>query len=67
MRELWQRFWTVESYAVRIIRLVFVGIGTAVVGGQIPLPVWVGVVLSIVGAAISGNGTKSGLPEGGTE
>ena len=62
MRELIFKFFTVEAYAVRMIRLVFVGLGTAIVGGQIPAPVWIGYALGIVGAAISGNGTKSGLP-----
>jgi len=65
MKELAMRFWSTESYAVRLIRVVFVGIGLSITNGEIPLPAWVGVVLCILGAAITGNGTKSGLPEGG--
>ena len=63
MKALFLKFWTTEAYAVRLIRVLFVGVGTAIAAGQIPLPVWVGVVLGIVGAAISGDGTKSGIPK----
>jgi len=65
MKELFYRLWTTESYAVRSIRVLFVGVGTAIAAGQIPLPLWVGVVLSLVGAAITGTDSKSGIPEGG--
>ena len=67
MTELFWKFWTIESYATRLIRLLFVGVGTAITAGEIPVPEgwgWTGPALAVIGAAITGgaDGTPSGIP-----
>ena len=64
MKELFMRFWSKEAYAVRILRALFVGVGLAVTSGELPWPTWVGVLLGLVGAAITGDASKAGITPG---
>ena len=67
MKELFLKFWTMESYATRLIRILIVNVGIVLAGSNSPLPdewLYIGLIVSNIGAAITGGagGTKSGIP-----
>lgn len=68
MWPLIRKFFTVESYAIRSIRLLGVALGYAIESGTVgldALPQWVGVVIMIISPLFSGTDkTKSGIPNG---
>lgn len=66
MKELWLKFWTMESYAIRALRVLGVSLGFALASGAfLSLPPWVGVTVMVVSAALSGNETHSGIGRNG--
>lgn len=56
---MWQLvvdFFTVKSFAVRVLRVLLVTAGAGIVGGQIPIPEayqWIGWIIATFGAAIT--------------
>jgi len=77
VKELWNHFWSSQAFAVRIMRVLFIGLGTALLAGQLDglIEIWpvltvgilktVGVLLNLAGSLLTGgaNGvTKPGQP-----
>lgn len=60
------KFFTLESYAIRLIRFLGVVGGTLVAAGNAPefIPDWAGYIIAGVAAALSGTDkTPSGIPK----
>jgi len=68
MLEILRKFFTLENYAIRGMRLFFVALGGAFLTGVIPLPEawsWVGGIFIFIGATITSGSAEvplSGIP-----